>query len=71
MAKFTVLQRIDAWIDYVAEVEAEDAEAAAKAAHAGTDTSWKRVGEAEFWNARFTTLDDAGNEISDTTISRG
>jgi hypothetical protein len=70
MRTFTVRRRVDAWIDYVAEVKAESASVAATLACADNVT-WRRVGEEEFWNARFATLDENNSELPETVIARG
>lgn len=72
MPKFRVLRRVDAWIDYVTEVEAESpGDAALVAARMDSASAWTRVGEAEFWNAHFATLDKHGLELSETVVTRG
>ncbi len=72
MPKFRVLRRVDAWIDYETEVDAESSiEAVEIAERVDGAPGWKRVGEAEFWNARFATLDEHGNELPETVLIRG
>jgi hypothetical protein len=72
MPTFSVLRRVDAWIDYIAEIEAKTAEDAAIIASDQNDRlSWRRVGEEEFWNARYAALDEGGEEISETSATRG
>lgn len=72
MKKFKVLRRVDAWIDYVVEVEAITAvEASTMACQASEQLSWRRVGSEEFWNARFVVLDEQGSEVADTALHRG
>lgn len=63
MAKFQVLCRVDAFIDYIAEVEADDAEEAAYLAKEGPQLEWERQGEAEFDARLFVTLDENGDPI--------
>ena len=64
MAKFNVLCRVDAFIDYTAEVEADDAEAAAYLAKEQTGSyTWTNQGETEFDARLFVALDTDGNEI--------
>lgn len=70
MPTFRVLRRVDAWIDYIVEVEAENALRAAAIAYE-TDMVGRRIGEEEFWNARFATLDEQGGELAETVITRG
>ncbi len=72
MTTFKVLRRVDAWVDYVAEVEAETAdEASLKAAQMSEQIAWNRSGFEEFWNARFAVLDDDGSEMPSTVVVRG
>ncbi|MCR6646141.1 MAG: hypothetical protein NVV62_17295 [Terricaulis sp.] len=67
MAKFSVLCRVDAFIDYVADVEASNgAEAAALAAENPDRIHWRRRGEAEFDARTFFTLDALGREIPES-----
>ena len=69
MPTFTVLCRIDAYADYEAEVEADDAEEAAQLAeddHSGY--TWHPAGVAEFDDRIYVTLDANGDEIEDTLI---
>lgn len=71
MPKFTVLCRQDAYIDYIAEVEANDAEEAAWLANtASSDYKWVRQGESEFDDALFVALDAEGNEIMGTECGK-
>ena len=66
---FEVLCRIDAFADYVAEVEAEDAEEAALLANDNHgDYKWERRFTQEFEARLYVTLDDAGNEIEETQV---
>lgn len=67
MPKFEVLCRIDAFIDYVAEIEADTAEEAAELANdSHSDYRWRRNGKAEFDARLYVTLDAEGNEIDST-----
>lgn len=69
LAKFQVLCRIDAFADYVAEVEAEDAEAAAQVArdcHEYYDWEFRQT--AEFDARLYVTLDENGDEIDSTQV---
>ena len=66
---FEVLCRIDAFADYVAEVEADDAEEAAALAHDDHgDYKWEHRSIQEFDARLYVTLDDAGNEIEETQV---
>lgn len=67
MPKFQVLRRVDAYADYVAEVEARnEKEAAAKANEDETAFAWSPRGLAEFDTRIFVALDEAGNEVEGT-----
>ncbi len=69
LSKFSVLCRIDAFADYVAEVEADDAEEAAVLARENhTDYRWEHSSIQEFDARLYVTLDDAGDEIEHTQI---
>jgi hypothetical protein len=66
---FEVLCRIDAFADYVAEVEADNAEEAAELASENHgDYKWEHSFTQEFDARLYVTLDDAGNEIEETQI---
>jgi exonuclease VII large subunit len=67
MPVFNVLCRIDAYADYVAEVEADNPTDAAELAmdnHA--DYKWEYEQTAEFDDRLYVTLDDKGVEIDET-----
>jgi hypothetical protein len=67
MPTFTVLCRIDAYADYLAEVEAEDAEEAALLAEGNhSDPKWEHDQTREFDARYYVALDDHGNEIEAT-----
>jgi hypothetical protein len=67
MPTFRVLRRVDAFVDYVAEVDAASAdEAAAKAADDETLFKWEEVSVAQFDARTFVALDENGDEIEDT-----
>ncbi len=64
MPTFTVLCRLDAYADYLAEVEAEDAEDAARLAEgAHADYKWEHDQTREFDARYYVALDERGNEI--------
>ena len=68
MPLFKVLCRVDAYVDYVAEIEAEDAYKAARSA-AGDLTKrqrWVEHGTQEFDARLYITLDENGDEIDGT-----
>jgi hypothetical protein len=68
--RFTVLCRIDAYADYIAEVEADSAEEAAEIARdCHQDYLWRHQGTTEFDDRLYITLDANGDEIEDRRIS--
>lgn len=70
MPKFTILSRVDACIDYVTEVEADDLEEAVDLAYDGDPSiKWKEQGVVEFDARHVAALDANGEEIE--TYSRG
>lgn len=69
MPKFQVLCRIDAWANYVAKVEADSAEEAARLAKdSHGDYRWEEDGVSEFDARVYHTLDDQGFEIDHTKV---
>jgi hypothetical protein len=69
MPVFTVRRRVDAYVDYTAEVEADSAEAAAERAKDEEDNfAWKCEGECEFDDRLFITLDAEGAEIDGSQV---
>jgi hypothetical protein len=67
MPKFAVLCRIDAFADYVAEVEACDAAQAARIAQKlHGSLNWEHKQTLEFDARLYVTLDDDGREIEAT-----
>lgn len=67
MPNYRVLCRVDAYVDYIAEVEADDPMTAAQLAydHPG-DYQWEAGGAQEFDARKYLTLDENGEEIEDT-----
>jgi hypothetical protein len=71
MPKFAVLRRQDAYVDYVAEVEADTAESAAWLANtAPWDHKWEPQGVTAFDAALYVALDADGGEIAGTECGR-
>ena len=69
MPTFTVLCRIDAYADYVAEVEADSAAQAAELAREKHgDYKWEHDQTAEFDDRFYVTLDADGDEIETTHV---
>ena len=70
MPKFTILSRVDAYVDYTCEVEADDIEEAVDLAYDGDPSiKWKEQGVVEFDARHVVALDANGDEIE--TCSRG
>jgi hypothetical protein len=69
MPKFTVVCRIDAFADYVAEVEADSAEDAAEMARdSHEDYTWTSDETQEFDDRIYMTLDANGEAIEGTKV---
>jgi len=67
MPKFKVLSRVDAFVDYVAEVEAESAEKAVDLAYEGEPgIVWEECGVVEFDARHVVALDSEGAEIENS-----
>jgi hypothetical protein len=69
MPKFTVLCRVDAYVDYIAEVEAANAEDAAELARENSRAyKWEERGPVEFDACGYVTLNAKGHEIDHTRV---
>lgn len=67
MPKFQVLRRVDAFVDYVAEIEADSPEEAARKANDDEEPfDWRERGVIQFDARSFVTLDAEGIEIERT-----
>lgn len=67
MPKFTILSRKDAFVDYLAKVEAETPEQAVDLAYeGGPEIKWEERGVVEFDAVHMVALDDEGWEIEST-----
>lgn len=72
MPTYTVLSRVDAYVDYVTEVEADTAEEAVDLAYdGGPDIVWEPYGVVEFDARRVVALDDEGDEIASAVRGKG
>lgn len=72
MPKYTVLSRVDAYVDYVADVEADSAEEAVNLAYEGDPAvTWQERGVTEFDARRVVALDDDGEEIESSARGKG
>ncbi|HYC97436.1 hypothetical protein [Brevundimonas sp.] len=70
MPTFTVLSRVDAYVDYTTEVEADSLEEAVDLAYDGDpSTKWKEQGVVEFDARHIVALAADGEEIE--AYSRG
>lgn len=70
MPKFTILSRVDAYVDYTTEVEADSLEEAVDLAYDGDPSiKWREQGVVEFDARHVVALDADGEEIE--TYSRG
>ena len=67
MPTSTVLSRVDAFVDYLTTVEADDPQAAADIAYAGgPGVAWEERGVVRFDARRVVTLDADGAEVEAT-----
>jgi hypothetical protein len=72
MPTFKVLSRVDAYVDYVTEVEADTLEEAVDLAYeGGPEIVWKEDGVVEFDARRVVALDANGAEIEDYVRGKG
>lgn len=72
MPKFTVLSRVDAYVDYTAEVEADTAEEAVDLVYEGlVKVEWKHQGVVEFDALRMSAIDGEWNDIDGYTRGKG
>ena len=69
MPIFQVRRRVDAFVDYVTDVEAATPyEAAEIASENESDFKWQEEGPCEFDDRRFVVLDAGGQEIDGTQV---
>jgi hypothetical protein len=67
MPKFTVLRRVDAYVDYVTEVEANTPQDAVETARESDGQfAWEEIGTQQFDARGFVALDEDGDEIDST-----
>ena len=72
MPKFTVLSRVDAYVDYTCDVEADSAEEAVDLVYEGlVEVEWKHQGVVEFDADRMSAIDADGNDIDGYTRGKG
>ncbi|WP_122465925.1 hypothetical protein [Brevundimonas lutea] len=72
MPKFQVLSRVDAYVDYTCEVEADSAEEAVDLAYSGdVPVTWDKQGVVEFDAVRMSAIDERGEDIDGYTRGKG
>jgi len=72
MAKFTILSRVDAYVDYTCEVEADDFEEAVDMAYDGDPSiKWVEQGVVEFDARHVVALDKNGDRIDSYSRGKG
>lgn len=72
MPKFTILSRVDAYVDYTTEVEAKSLEEAVDLAYDGdASIKWKEQGVVEFDARHVVALDANGDEIESYSRGKG
>ena len=72
MAKFTILSRVDAYVDYTCAVEADTAEEAVDLVYNGdVKVTWEHQGVTEFDAVRMSAIDEDWNEIDGYTRGKG
>lgn len=69
MPRYTVRRRVDAYVDYLAEIEAESPAAAAElAAQDEREFTWTSEDVCEFDDRIFITLSADGEELGETEV---
>lgn len=72
MPKFTILSRVDAYIDYTCEVKARNTEEAVDLVYEGlVEVKWEPAGTEEFDAVRMSAVDRDGNDIDGYTRGKG
>ena len=72
MPTFTILSRVNAYVDYTAQVEADSAGDAVDLAYDGDPSVvWQELGVVEFDARHVVALDDDGEEIGSTARGKG
>lgn len=72
MPRFTILSRVDAYVDYTCEVEADNAEEAVDLVYMGdVKVEWKNQGVTEFDAVRMSAIDEDWNDIDGYTRGKG
>ncbi len=72
MPTFTIIKRVDAYVDYECEVEADTLEEAVDIAYEGRrPLRWENQGVVEFDACHVAALDENGDEIESYTRGKG
>ena len=72
MPTFTILSRVDAYVDYTCEVEAASAEEAVDLVYMGdVKVTWEHHGVTEFDAVRMSAIDEGWNDIDGYTRGKG
>ena len=72
MPKFTILSRVDAYVDYSCKVTADSAEEAVDLVYEGlVDVKWKKLGVVEFDAVRMSAIEADGEDIDGYTRGKG
>ena len=72
MPKFTILSRVDAWVDYTCTVTASSAEEAVDLVYEGLlDVTWEKQEVVEFAAVRMSAIDADGEDIDGYTRGKG
>lgn len=72
MPRFTILSRVDAWVDYTCKVEAASAEEAVDLVYEGrVPVEWTHQGVVEFDAVRMSAIDKNGEDIDGYTRGKG
>jgi len=72
MPTFTILSRVDAYVDYTCEIDADSAEEAVDLVYMGdVKVTWRNEGVTEFDAVRMSAIDADGNDIDGYTRGKG
>jgi hypothetical protein len=72
MPVFRVLMRVDAYVTYEADIEAQSAEEASDIGYGnGPEVTWRELDTIQFDARHVVTLDGEGNEIEETRWGEG
>ncbi|PZT96750.1 MAG: hypothetical protein DI624_12375 [Brevundimonas sp.] len=72
MPTFRILSRVDAYVDYTCEVEADSAEEAVDVVYEGhVKVTWENQGVTEFDAVRMSAIDEHGEDIDGYARGKG